>query len=186
MEFQHDLKTFSPSVNPDGSVHVSYTGSVVLVPKQDFNALISAKNGLEETQKLIDEVMENDRKLVADAKKCVRDSEKRVTEKYLTSHKGGYDKVGCGHRADAEILAAAVLGASVEQLLKGRYTYDKYGHKRAYGKQKIYGALSVKKPEDYGRITGLINDFPDVFANVGVEAVYCWMQKKASKGGKSI
>ena len=176
MEFQHDLKTLSTSINADGSAHVSYTGSVVLVPKVDFNALIHAKNELQNMQKLTTEMLERDKKIIADAKKYARDSEKRVTDDYLSSHQGGYDKIGCGQRADAEILAAAVHGASVNQLLKGRYTYDRYGHKRAYGKQKIYDALSVKKPEDYQRISNLYNSYPEVF-NCSFEVIIKWYQR---------
>lgn len=188
MDFQHDLKTFSPSVNPDGTAHVSYTGSVVLVPKQDFNALIALREASNKHTALLSqasEALKQRDNAIDKYRDALKSAKEDVTNDYLTSHRGGYDKQGCGHRADAEILAAAVHGASIEQLCKGRYTYDKYGHKRSYGKQKIYDALSVKKPEDYERIASLYNSYPELF-NCSFEVVMQWYQKKYMKGGKQL
>lgn len=189
MEFQHNVKTFSKSVNADGSLHISYSGSCVLLPKIDFNALLKLKASSEESLKLLKQstdLINTQRNSLKELHGALKTAKEDVVEDYLTSHRGGYDKQGCGRRADAEMVAKAVGGASIDELLKGRYTYDKYGHRRAYSRGRIFKALSVKKPEDYGRITSLINDFPDVFVSVGIEAVYCWMQKKASKGGKNL
>lgn len=188
MNFQHDLKTFSPSVNPDGSVHVSYTGSVVLVPKQDFNALIALREANNKSTTMLsqaNEALKQKNDALGKYREALKTAKDDVTNDYLTSHRGGYDKQGCGHRADAEILAAAVHGASVEQLLKGRYTYDRYGHKRAYSRGKIFSATSVKKPEDYQRIMDLYTTYPEVF-NCSIEVVIQWYQKKFMKGGKQL
>ncbi len=165
MDFQHDLKTFSPSVNADGSVHISYAGSVVLVPKIDFNALVRSKGAMKEY------------------KEALQTAKEDVKNDYLTSHRGGWDKVGCGERADAEILAAAVHGASLSELQKRRFTYDRGGHKKVYGRSKIFSALSVKKPEDYKRIMNLYSAYPEVF-NCSAEVVKQWYSKKRGKGGK--
>lgn len=182
MEFQHDVRTYDSSINPDGSMHVAYTGSCVVMPKIDFNDLIHRKQQNEALQDRVSQLESANKSL----KKSSQTAVETASDDFLSSHRGGYDKQGCGRRADAEMIAKAVGGASVDELLKGRYTYDKYGHRRAYSRGRIFKALSVKKPEDYERITSLINDFPDVFVSVGVEAVYCWMQKKASKGGKNL
>lgn len=179
MDFQHDLKTFVTSVNPDGSTHVSYSGSVVLVPKQDFNALLTYKEQLKQALEAVDKR----NKALDVLKKDLSTAKEDVKDDYLTSHRGGWDKSGCGNRADAEILAAAVKGASIEKLLKGRYTYDRYGHKKVYSRGKIFNALSVKKPEDYQRIVDLYTTYPEVF-NCSAEEVMQWYQKKYMKGGK--
>lgn len=188
MDFQHDLKTFSPSINPDGSVHVSYTGSVVLVPKQDFNALIALHEANDKNTALLSqasEALKQRNEALDKYRDALKTSKEDVTNDYLTSHRGGYDKQGCGHRADAEILAAAVHGASIEQLCKKRYTYNRYGHKKVYSRGKIFSALSVKKPEDYQRIMDLYTTYPEVF-NCSVEVVIQWYQKKYMKGGKQL
>lgn len=188
MDFQHDLKTFSPSVNPDGSIHVSYTGSVVLVPKQDFNSLIALREVCDKKSASLsraNEAIKQRDDALDKFREALKTAKEDVVDDYLTSHRGGQDKQGCGQRADAEILAAAVHGASMKQLLKGRYTYDRYGHKRAYGKQKFYDALSVKNPEDCQRIMDLYYTYPEVF-NCSVEVVMQWYQKKYTKGGSKL
>lgn len=181
MDFQHDLKTFSPSINSDGSVHISYTGSVVLVPKQDFNALIALRDVNDKNTALLSQA--ND--ALGKYREALKTAKEDAENDFRSSHQGGWNKQGCGHRADAEILAAAVHGASIEQLCKKRYTYDRYGHKKVYSRGKIFNALSVKKPEDYERIVSLYNTYPELF-NCSFEVVMQWYQKKYMKGGKQV
>lgn len=187
MDFQHDVKTYKPSINPDGSMHFTYTGSAVILPKVDFNALMQIKGKVVMCENVAKQANARASKL-QDANDTLKESAKEAvqnaSEDFLSSHRGGYDKQGCGRRAEAEILAKAVSGASIAEIQKCRFTYDKYGHKRAYGRDKIFKALSVKQASDYTRIVGLLSDFPAVFEGISYEQVFAWGQKKASKGGK--
>lgn len=187
MEFQHDVKTYKPSINPDGSMHFTYTGSAVILPKVDFNALMHCKSKVDMCVNTSKQALARASQL-QDANDVLKESAKtavqNASEDFLSSHRGGYDKQGCGRRAEAEILAKAVSGASIAEIQKCRFTYDRYGHKRTYGRDKIFKALSVKQEDDYTRIVGLLNDFPVVFEGISYEQVFAWVQKKASKGGK--
>lgn len=187
MDFQHDVKTYKPSLNPDGSMHFTYTGSAVILPKVDFNALMHCKSKVDMCVNTSKQALARANNLQS-ANEALKESAKKAVEKasedFLLSHRGGDGKKDCGRRAEAEILAKAVSGASIAELLKGRYTYDKYGHKRVYGRDKIFKALSVKQSSDYNRIVGLLRDFPTVFEGINYEQVFAWVQKKASKGGK--
>lgn len=187
MDFQHDVKTFETRNNPDGSIHVSYTGSAVILPKIDFNALLKARDKLsmseyvaKQASATADRMQKANDTLRESMKTAVNDA----TNDFLDSHRGGYDKQGCGRRAQAEMIVRAVAGESMKEILKGRYTYDRYGHKRCYGRSQVFKALAVKGEDNYKRITKLIFDFPDVFQGTSTEAVYAWMAKKASKGGE--
>lgn len=187
MDFQHDVKTYKPSLNPDGSMHFTYTGSAVILPKVDFNALMHCKSKVDMCVNTSKQALARANNLQS-ANEVLKESAKaavqNASEDFLSSHRGGYDKQGCGRRAEAEILAKAVSGASIAEIQKCRFTYDRYGHKRAYGRDKIFKALSVKRESDYNRIVGLLRDFPTVFEGISYEQVFAWMQKKASKGGK--
>ena len=187
MDLQHNVKTYKPSINPDGSMHFTYTGSAVILPKVDFNALMQSKNKVAMCENVAKQANARASKL-QDANDTLKESAKaavqNASEDFLSSHRGGYDKQGCGRRAEAEILAKAVGGASIAEIQKCRFTYDRCGHKRTYGRDKIFKALSVKQASDYTRIVGLLNDFPVVFEGISYEQVFAWVQKKASKGGK--
>lgn len=187
MDFQHDLKTFSEGMNADGSWHISYSGSCVVLPKIDFNSLLqNAEKSTELMRQMNDRIKileEINRKFRAEIQATEENAKEFVSEDYLTSHRGGYDKQGCGDRADAEILARAIQGATIKELLESRYTYDRLGHKRVYGRRKIFSALSVKKPEDYERITRLYAAYPEVF-HCTTEELFVWYKKRYEKGGK--
>ena len=47
MDFKHDVKTFEVNAVDDEEVIVSYTGSIVLLPKIDFNSLVSDRSKLD-------------------------------------------------------------------------------------------------------------------------------------------
>lgn len=186
MDFQHNVKTFVASENNDGSLHISYSGSCVLLPKIDFNALLQFKTNSEKSLNLLNQSLnriEKQNEVLNNLRGALETAKEDIVDDYLTSHRGGYVKLGCGKRADAEILARAIHGATIEELLKGRYTYDKLGHKKVYERRKIFSALSVKKPEDYERITSLYSAFPEVF-DCTVEELFAWFKKRYEKGGK--
>lgn len=182
MDFQHDVKTLHWEVVSDGHVFVSYTGSLVAVPQIDFNALVRDRASLQAANARAERAISG----MNEAREKARDAVHIAQEDFLSSHRGGYDKQGCGRRAEAEILARAVAGASISELLKGRYTYDRDGHKRAYSRGSIFKALSVKRPEDVTRIHLLIADFPEVFQGMELSAIFAWVQKKASKGASKV
>ena len=185
MEFQHDVTTFSVSENTDGSLHISYTGSCVMVPKIDFNMLIQIKEKADSNTEVFKEVLARNEQLstaVDNLHNSLKTARSEVTLDYLDSHRGGWNKDGCGNRSDAEILAKAIHGATNEELLKGRYTYDRFGHKKVYSRGKIFQALSVKKPEDYERITSLYSAYPEVF-DCTLEELFTWFKKRYEKGG---
>lgn len=187
MESNHDLDCFTFRQNPDGSMHVSGIGSCALALQSKYIALIGLESSANEGHRMLqdalkkievrDGIIERQRK---DMKSAVKDAE----ESFLSSHRGGWDKIGCGDKADAEILAKAIKGSSVSELLKGRYTYDREGHKRVYGRSKIFSATSVKKPEDFKRIMDLYDKYPEVFGCSQIELVRWYLSKH--KGGKSI
>lgn len=183
MDFQHDVKTYVASKNNDGSLHISYSGSCVLLPKIDFNALLQNSEKSSNVIKQSLDAFEKQREVINNLNGKLETAKEDIVDDYLTSHRGGYDKLGCGKRADAEILARAIHGATIKELEKGRYTYDKLGHKKVYERRKIFSALSVKKPEDYERITSLYLAFPEVF-DCTAEELFAWYKKRYKKGGK--
>lgn len=108
-----------------------------------------------------------------------------LKQEWKESNAGINRKKGSGRRADAQIVAMFAKGASVEEVIKTRFVYNREGHKKYYSRGKIFAASSVKKPEDYQRIMDLYEDFPDIFGGISKERLIGWIQKKASKGGNS-
>ena len=106
-----------------------------------------------------------------------------LKQEWKKSNAGVKRKKGSGRRADAQIVAMFIKGASVEEVSKTRFIYNREGHRKIYGSSKIFAASSVKKPEDYQRIMDLYEDFPDIFGGISKEQLISWIQKKASKGG---
>lgn len=170
----HDLKSLVIEELSDGHVHVSYDGTLVAMPLIDYNSLKkksdSAVKALKKTQERSAEAME-----------LTGDLAGYTTYSWYEQHKGA--KKGCGRLADAMIIANAVRGMSLAEIQAQHYPYKKDGSKK-YGRDKIFDALSVKKPDDLQRIQSLMEDFPEVFSGIDREQVYAWMQKRASKGGK--
>lgn len=174
---QHDVKTWQLEVLDDGKrVHLSYTGSAVILPLIDFNSM-------KDTADMVHEVTEGLPKL---QKQCQEHGYKvgieSAEKQWKQAHTGKNNSEGCGRLADAEILAMAVRGVPLKEIKKARFTYNRLGHKKVYGERKIYSALSVKKPEDRGRILGLYVDFPKTFDGVPYEAIERWFWKKYKKG----
>ena len=154
----HDVKSFNVVLCDDGSVSVSYDGTLIAVPLIDYKTLTKKEK---ESSDLLSDLCSY------------------TTRSWYAEHKGA--KKGCGRRADAMILANAVRGMSFEEIQSQSYPY-KNGATRRYNRQKIYNALSVKKPDDFERIYGLLEDFPEVFNGINADDVIAWIQKKASKG----
>lgn len=127
----------------------------------------------EEQFKKNEELHEKDTDLVMDLAKY-------TTYTWLEQHKG--TKKGCGRLADAMIIANAVRGMTIKQIQALPYPHKKGGKKR-YDENKIYRALSVKKPDDAQRINSLYEDFPEVFQGIEREDIFKWMQKKLNKRG---
>lgn len=170
----HDVKSFSIEVLDDDLVSVSYDGSLVAVPLIDYNSL--AKKSASAVQAL-----KREKERSKEVTDLVSDIASYSTYSWYEQHKGA--KKGCGRLADAMILANAIGGMSLADIQAQHYPHKNGGSKK-YGRDKIFSALSVKKPEDLERINGLLADYPDVFAGIDREQIYTWMQKRASKGGK--
>lgn len=184
----HDVKTFDIKKLDDDLVSVSYTGSLVLMPLIDYNDLDRAKGRLDVATKAAKLANERANIMTERAKSAdnrAKTAVKEAQEDFLSSHRGGYDKIGCGNRADAEIIACAVRGIPVKDILKRRFTYNREGHKKVYGRTKIFDALSVSKPDDITRINKLVLDFPEVFSDISPNDVFEWAYKKAHKKGGS-
>ena len=118
-----------------------------------------------------------------DLKKKLEEAPEILKQEWKKSNAGVNRKKGSGRRADAQIVAMFIKGASVEEVSKTRFVYNREGHKKYYSRGKIFAASSVKKPEDYQRIMDLYEDFPDIFGSISKEQLISWIQKKASKGG---
>ena len=170
----HDLKSLVIEELDDDLVSVSYDGTLVAMPLIDYNSInkksSSAVQALKREQERSKETMD-----------LVTDLARYTTYSWYREHKGA--KKGCGRLADAMIIANAVRGMSLAEIQAKHYPYKK-GSSKKYGRDKIFDALSVKKPDDLQRIQSLMEDFPEVFSGIDREQVYKWMQKRASKGGK--
>ena len=187
MDFKHDVKTFEVNAVDDEEVIVSYTGSIVLLPKIDFNSLVSDRSKLDGTKEHADNLLS----LYLGELSRVKEKDSEIAElksanetavyDYFNSIRGTKSKRGSGDRASAEILARAIRGDSLSDILKGRYTYNNRGNKKVYERRKIFFALSVKKPEDYERILNLYNNYPSVF-DCTLEDLHAWYYKRLKKG----
>lgn len=168
----HDVKSFCIEEFEDGSYKVSYDGTLVVIPLIDYNSLTERIARAEDMQKHVVEELKESGEIV--------DSLANFTTKdWYEEHKGS--KKGCGRLADAMILADAVRGMSFAEIKEKRYPYKKGGTKK-YGRDKIFDALSVKKPDDYQRVWDLWTDYPEVFSNISINDVFRWFGKRASKG----
>lgn len=166
---QRDLKTWSINVSEDGEeIDISYTGTVVIMP------LCELQHKEDDYQGVID-AYEQD---IADMPEAMKADWKK-------DHAGVNRKSGSGRRADAQIVAMLVQGASIDEVRKTRFVYNKEGHKKVYGDRKIFSASSVNKPGDYERLKNLYLDFPDIFWGISQEQFFGWMSKKAGKRGRS-
>lgn len=159
---QRDLKTWSIDVSEDGEeVDISYTGTVVIMPLCELQSTIDA---YEQDMAAMPKTMKGD---------------------WKTDHAGVNRKSGSGRRADAQIVAMLVQGASIAEVRKTRFVYNKEGHKKVYGDRKIFSATSVNKPGDYERLKNLYLDFPDVFRGISQEQLLSWISIKTGKRGRS-
>ena len=149
-----DLKSFEMQPLSNGMIFGRYDGDIVHIPLIEYNRLVSASKKAQEVENPISR---------------------------FKGHRG--DKSGCGRLADAMMLADAVNGLSNAEIQKRRYPYDASGHKKIYGSTKVKSALSVNKPGDLERISGLINDYPNVLGGIR-EEVFDWMQKRQRRGKK--
>lgn len=194
--FSKDSKIMVKQVSK-GHVKVSgfnqlFIGSGRMV--QDYNSAI--KLGVEFKQKFLDsenllkerekqfkereEQFEKCEKQYEKDSNLVMDIAQYTTYTWLDEHRGS--RKGSGRLADAMIIANAVRGMTIKQIQALPYPHKKGGKKR-YAKDKIYEALSVKKPEDAQRINSLFEDYPKVFIGIEREDLFRWMQKKLEKRG---
>ena len=138
---------------------------------------------MSDKEKSLEAEVERLREENEDLKKKLEEAPEVIKQEWKKSNAGVNRKKGSGRRADAQIVAMFARGASVEEVSKTRFVYNREGHKKYYGRSKIFAASSVKKPEDYQRIMNLYEDFPDIFGGISKEQLIGWIQKKASKGG---
>ena len=142
-------ESFRVEALPNGLIHGKYDGEVVIIPLVKFNELESL------------------------AKKS-----QELTENPSSRFKGKRgDKTGCGHLADAMMIADAVNGASIKEICSRKYPYNSRGSKKVYGRSKVFDALSVNKPGDFQRIIDLIQEYPDILGGIR-EDVMVWMQRR--------
>lgn len=210
----HDLKTLDIKMVCDAHAHVSYSGTLVVMPVIDYNSLIKklqkSIQDLNVLQKYSKESMELTSDLVTyktlswlDAQK-VEEINQENGEVHISN-----TKKGCGRLADAMILANAVRGMSITEIQSQYYPYkkdnseednseeDKARNKarkilyknilyktKKVSRRKVFDALSVNKPDDSDRIDSLFDDFPEVFKDIDREQISCWADKKANKGGR--
>lgn len=157
--------------------------SVVKLGTDLSSKCVELKNQLKEQEKQSkerEEQFKEHEKLHEQDTDLVLDLAKYTTYTWLNEHRGS--RKGSGRLADAMIIANAVRGMTIKQIQALPYPYKKGGKKR-YAKDKVYDALSIKKPDDAQRINSLFEDFPEVFNGIGREDIFKWMQKKLNKRG---
>lgn len=188
---KHELKTWRPEILDNGMrVRICYEGSGVLLPLIDFKGLIEINDC---SDQLIDNTSrqnENIKELLNKIKE-LREENHRLAELAETRNQdatpkyyGKNQRQGTGHCGDAEIVAMAVSGASLQEIKATRFTYNRKGGKRIFAKTKITNALSVSKPEDYARVQRLYRDYPTVFEGITEEQINNWFWKKYAKTNK--
>ena len=133
-----------------GVCNVAYDGDVVLVPLYIYKKLLKAAEKSDPDVKTI-------------AGEYFKDP----------SHRGS--RKGSGDLADALILADAVNGMPISEMLKKKYPHKKGGKKR-YSRGKIYATLSA----DYDRVTELITDYPEELGYLG-EKIFVWLKGRSKK-----
>lgn len=159
---EHELKTFSLECIEEGHYLLSYSGTAVVVPAIDM------QRGKEVLKK-------------------VDDSTLTEPKTWIKEHKGTHK--GCGRISDAMIIADAIRGRSIKDILNTKYPYKRnrsgssnnpYCY-RTYSRGKVFAALSVNKPEDYDRICSLLLKYPKVFEGIQYQDVFNWMKKRSRK-----
>lgn len=161
------IEQVEPVILDNGArVRLNYTGSFVLLPVSDYNAII------DNYESRIDE--------------CIEEAEQapEMLREVWKANNCRNKRKGTGLKGDAEILAMAMSGVKVKDILKCRFTYDKFGHKRVFNERKVYKALSVNKSDDYQRIKDLFEAYQDVFLGITEQQVDDWYWKKYNKWNK--
>jgi len=143
----------------------------------------------EKDQKVLEteKILEREREINKECRDLTTDLVSWKTLSWTEQMKGM--KKGSGRTADAMIVANAVGGMSIQEIMAQKYPYKKDGVKK-YTRTKIYAALTVKTDEDVRRIRELYDDFPEVFDGIEWSEVEAWMRKKHNKtlnmgGGKN-
>lgn len=176
---QHDVKTWAPQVLDNGKrVHLTYTGSGVLLPLIDFNSIKASADKPSITEEEARNIA------IKEAKSIYNKGLADAPTVFAMKHKGQNRKQDCGCRGDAEIVAAAISGKSIKELQKMRFTYNKEGHRRVFGRTKIMDAIAVRGASDFQRIYKLSLDYPDVFVGITSEQLQAWIMKKLQKSAE--
>ena len=188
---KHELKTWRPEILDNGMrVRLCYEGSGVLLPLIDFRELTDIKDYNDKLLENANRQNENIKELLNKIKE-LREENHRLAELAETRNQdatpkyyGKNQRQGTGHCGDAEIVAMAVSGASLQEIKATRFTYNRKGGKRIFAKTKITNALSVSKPEDYARVQQLYRDYPTAFKGISEEQINDWFCKKYAKLNK--
>lgn len=157
-------------------ISISGTGSLFLATTEDFATVMTrSKKAIEKAKDVgFDEG-------VAFEFQHAKERRQDCFDMYC---RGQNHSSGCGLKGDAEIIALAIRGVPLKQILQKRFTYNKEGHKRPYKRDKIYRALSVAKPDDRERIEQLYVGYPSVFEGITYEELMAWYWKRYGKNGK--
>lgn len=201
-----------------------YDGEVMILPLCEFNLLKSKAEKYDDIQEKFGkpplEVIKNKIsalhtaeakcKKAQDELKAFKDDFERKnyqsTYDLATSLYGGYrtyelqnhKKTGCGRYAQALMVADAITGIRVKEILQRKYPYkknpknrDEYLYKK-YADESVYAALRVVGNDKSGientaRLVSLWEDFPNVFSerNISQEMFLSWIYERGRKVANS-
>ena len=178
----------------------SYTGSVAIMPLDMYRKLRTEYEKLKKDNLTLIEENKNLRRDNEELKSEVKKGTQAEdwipksalayyrTKKFVEECRGA--KKGIGQLADAEIIADALRGVSLSEMMQKEYSYNTKNKqtKKKYSRGKIFNALSVTKPDDVDRIKGLYLAFPEVF-DCGIEEIMLWIvkrQEKQMRGGRGV
>lgn len=181
---ERNLKTWNMEVKDEGQrISLSYTGSVVLMPLLYLTLLEKNYSKIEksnrENENLLREVHKFMKNLPHLEQKLYENGFTDGQSDWISKHKGINNKKSCGTKADAEILALAIQGKSMDEICQTRLTYNKQGQKKLYRKDKIYRALRLT--DDVERRKQLFMRYPDVFDGINMENLMNWCRKKPKR-----
>lgn len=168
----HDLTTLHYKPLDNGGVFCEYSGSLVVVPKIDYNDLKkNHEKDLTLTRNAFTKVIQKNAKDLKEAKAAL----KKWDQHGKGRPSGSYDYT------DACILADAVRGKRVRDIQSIEYPYPPYKDCKTFSRGKINRVLSVNKDDDWERIYDLYEKFPDVFEGVSAADLAVWYNERRKK-----
>ena len=152
--------------------HVKYAGTLLLHTLHAYDKLKGAC-------KLFEKNIEAARQaLNSKTLELTNEAVDNVKYGWLKSRK---TKAGSGELADAYIIADAVRGKRVYEILNTEYPQSNRRKYKFYSRQKVGRALSVNKDGDLERIQGLYTNYPNAFEGVSIEKVLEWFYGRRKK-----